>query len=128
MSNLNQVVLQGNLTDNPKIVGNDDNKVARFSIAVNNGVGEKRETAFVDCVAFGNQVPVIQKFLVKGKQVLVSGRLIQSNWQDKDGNKRSKLELRLNNVGGFFFTGKPENESDGESQAKVASSEDTKLF
>jgi len=105
MSNLNQVILQGNLTDNPQLMGEEKN-VARFTIAVNNGFGERRTTTFVDCVAFGNQAPVIAQHLSKGKQAIVRGTLIQNRWEDKEtGSPRSKLEVRLENVNGFFFTG-----------------------
>lgn len=105
MSNLNVVVLQGNLTDDPEIVGKDQN-VARFTIAVNNGFGEKKETAFVDCVAFGKQVETIKEFFVKGKQIIVRGSLHQNRWEDKEsGAKRSKLEVTLDNFAGFSFVG-----------------------
>ena len=104
MSNLNQVILQGNLTDDPKVMGKEEN-VARFTVAVNTGFGDYKETAFVDCVAFGKQVEVIAKHFKKGKQIIVSGVLSQNKWEDKDGNARSKLEVRLNRFDGFFFTG-----------------------
>ena len=105
MSNLNQVILQGNLVADPKLFG-DENKVARFTIAVNNGFGDYEDTTFVDCVAFKAQAIVIAKHLSKGKQVIVRGTLIQNKWEDKEtGKNRSKLEVKLENVSGFFFTG-----------------------
>ena len=105
MSNLNSVVVQGNLVDDPKIMGEESN-VARFTVAVNNGFGEHKDTTYVDCVAFGKQAAVIGQHLKKGKQVIVRGQLIQNRWEDKEtGQKRSKLEIRLENFGGFFFTG-----------------------
>jgi len=113
MSNLNQVILQGNLVDNPRVMG-DESNVARFSIAVNNGFGEYRTTTFVDCVGFGKQAEVIGQHLVKGKQVIVRGQLMQNQWEDKEtGQKRSKLEVRLENVNGFFFTGNAQRGEDG---------------
>jgi len=104
MSNLNQVILQGNLVDAPQIVGAEKN-VARFTMAINNGYGEKKTTAFVDCVAFGKQAEVAGKYLSKGQQIIVRGSIVQNRWEDKDGNKRNKLEVRLENFEGFFFTG-----------------------
>lgn len=130
MSNLNQVLLQGNLVDAPKMMG-DETKVARFTVAVNNGFGEHRTVTFVDCVAFGKQAEVIGKHLVKGKQVIVRGQLVQNKWEDKEGNKRSKLEVRLEMVGGFFFTGNGTGSGGEESEEEVATSaasEDGKLF
>jgi single-strand DNA-binding protein len=119
MSNLNQVILQGNLVDAPQLVGEEKN-VARFTIAVNNGFGDYRTTTFVDCVSFGKQAEVIAKHFTKGKQVIVRGTLVQNRWEDKEGNKRSKLEVRLENVNGFFFTG---NASGSAAEAEAAASE-----
>lgn len=104
MSNLNVVVLQGNLVSDPEIVGKEQN-VARFTIAVNNGFGENKEAAFVDCVAFGKQVETIKEFFKKGKQVLIKGSIRQNRWENKEGEKRSKLEVALDNFGGFSFVG-----------------------
>lgn len=103
MSNLNSVQLQGNLVDDPRIMGSD-NKVARFTIAVNSGFGDNATTAFVDCVAFGKQVETIEKHFSKGKQIIVRGSITQNKWEDDEGNKRSKLEVRLESYSGFFFT------------------------
>ena len=113
MSNLNTVQLQGNLVDDPKIVGKENN-VARFTLAVNTGYGEKRVASFIDCVAFGKQVEVIAKHLTKGKQVIVNGRLSQNRWEDESGNKRSRIEVHLNQFDGFFFTGNMEKSEEQE--------------
>jgi len=102
MSNQNIVALQGNLVRDAELVGPEKN-VARFSIAVNNGFGENKSTTFVDCVAFGKTAEIIGQHFAKGKQVLINGQLHQNNWEDKDGNKRSKLEVRVNSFNGFSF-------------------------
>lgn len=132
MSNLNVVVLQGNLTDEPEIVGKDQN-VARFTVAVNNGFGENKETAFVDCVAFGKQVETIKKYFTKGKQVLVKGSIRQNRWETKEGEKRSKLEIALDNFGGFSFVGNGNGGAKGEAapaetEAAAATDGGGKLF
>jgi len=119
MSNLNQVILQGNLVDDPKIMGAENN-VARFAIACNTGFGDNKETTYVDCVAFGKQVGTLQQYVGKGKQVIVRGTLIQNRWEDNEGNKRSKLEVRLENINGFFFTGNANNNSNSESDTPDA--------
>ena len=105
MSNLNQCNFQGNLTDVPKLMGKDNN-VARFTIAVNNGFGDRKTTLFLDCVAFGKQVDVIMNNLTKGKQILVRGKMMPNSWEDKEtGQKRTRFELHLEQYEGFFFTG-----------------------
>ena len=117
---MNVVVLQGNLVDDPKLMGTE-NKVARFTLAVNNGYGENTSTTFADCVAFGKQAEVIAEHLRKGKQIIVNGQLMQSRWEDKEtGQKRSKLEVRLNNFGGFAFVSGGSRDNAAETTAEIA--------
>lgn len=102
MSNFNSSSLQGNLVDDPKIYPGE-NPVARFTIANNTGYGDNRRTNFVDCVAFGKQVETIEAHFTKGKQIIVTGQLIQNKWTTDEGENRSRLEIRLNNFQGFSF-------------------------
>lgn len=117
MSNLNVVVLQGNLVADPEIVGKESN-VARFTVAVNSGFGENKDTAFVDCVAFGKQVEVIKEYFEKGKQVLIRGAIRQNRWKNEEGENRSKLEVVLDNFGGFSFVSGGKG-SQGQDEAPV---------
>lgn len=112
MTNINCCIFQGNLTTDPVIVKDD---MARFTIAVNDGFGEKRTTTYIRCIAFGEQVKTIKQYLKKGKPVAVQGKMQTNSWTDKEGNTRKELELRLNNYSGFYFIGKPE-ESSGEEE------------
>lgn len=118
MSNLNQVILQGNLTSDPELRGSE-NQIVRFSLAVNNGFGERRTTTFVDCVGFGKQAEIISKYLTKGSQALVRGQLMLNEWE-VDGEKRRKLEVRLENVNGFFFVGNSTNSNNAMSESDSA--------
>ena len=97
---LNKTIIAGNLTRDPetKYFANE-RCVVKFAIAntrkfsVN---GEKREeTIFLDCEAWGKLAETISKFCQKGKPVLVIGTLKQQQWADKDGNKRSKILLAV---------------------------------
>src|SRR6185436_9485303 len=93
MSNLNVVVLQGNLTRDPETRFTPAGlAIVSFGIAVNGGFGEKEEVSFIDCTAFGKQGEALARFFNKGKQILVQGRIRQERWEDKTtGGKRSKL-------------------------------------
>lgn len=132
MSNLNQFIAQGNLTDDPRVMG-EENNVVRFTIAINNGFGERKTTTFVDCVGFGNQAGVIGNHLKKGRQVIVRGMLIPNSWEDKEtGQKRTRLECRLENVNGFYFVGNgganAANTEENDEEEAVAVTEEEKLF
>lgn len=97
-----------------------ENNVVRLTIAVNNGFGDHKTTTFLDCVGFGKQAEVMGKHLTKGKQVIVRGSIIPNSWTNDEGEKRTKLELQLENVNGFFFVG-----NNGGSGASAASGDET---
>ena len=73
--------------------------MSKFTIAVNRMKGKDgRETAdFFDVKVFGKQAEVISKYLGKGKQVAVDGRLQQERWE-KDGQKFSKVVINAESV------------------------------
>lgn len=122
MSSLNLFAGQGNLVADAEVVGKDSN-VARFTVAINNGFGDRRTTTFMPCVAFGKQVEVIGKYFKKGKQVIVRGSIIQNNWKDSEsGEPRSRLELRLDGFNGFNFVGDGSGKGEEEAPAEVETS------
>lgn len=125
---VNVTVLQGNVVADPTFHGEGES-VARFTLANNTGFGENAEVHFVDCVAFGKQVETIKKYITKGKEIVVKGKLVQRKWE-KDGEKRSKLEIRLDTFEGFSFTsgGNRSNAEASDEPAATASGDGKKLF
>ena len=99
MASYNKVILMGNLTRDPELKQTPSNQsVAQIGLAVNRKFkgreGDMREeTTFVDCEAWGRTAEIMSKYLSKGKPVFVEGRLKLDQWQDKDGNNRSKLKV-----------------------------------
>jgi len=127
MSNLNTTILQGNLTADPEVFGTDK-KVTKFTIAVNNGYGEYKSTTFVTCVSFGKTGELIATHFEKGKPVIVQGELRTSKWESKEGEKRSSLELHINQMNGWFFqNGSPRGGGD-EAQTAATSESSEELF
>jgi single-strand DNA-binding protein len=94
---VNKVFLMGNLTRDVQLKHTANNTaIANFGLAVNrryrNSSGEmQEETTFVDCEAWARTAETMAKYLNKGRPVFVEGRLRLNEWQDRDGNKRSKL-------------------------------------
>ena len=94
MANYNKVMLMGNLTRDPEQrSGGSGVAVVKFGMAINRKWKEEETTCFVDCTAFGQQGAAIARYLFKGKPIFVEGRLDFQTWQDKQGNKRSKIEV-----------------------------------
>lgn len=103
----NKVILMGNLTRDPEMrTTQSGQNVANFSLAVGrtwkNANGEQQEqTSYINCVAWGKTGEIIEKYVRKGSPLLVSGRLDQRSWDDKEtGQKRSTVEV---NVEDFNF-------------------------
>lgn len=98
MSNLNFAAIEGKLgKDAVQRATADGAPVVTFSVAVNRGSGDKQETTWVDCVWFGERAT--KPKLVKGKNVVVTGRWNTRQWTDKDsGAKRARTELVVDDI------------------------------
>ncbi|MGB2907547.1 MAG: single-stranded DNA-binding protein [Candidatus Aminicenantaceae bacterium] len=101
VNSFNRVILIGRLGQNPELryIPQSDRAVANFSLATNErafnpGGGESEiKTEWHRIVSWGKQAEFCEKYLVKGKQVLVEGRLRTEKWQDRDGNQRSTTKV-----------------------------------
>jgi single-strand DNA-binding protein len=104
----NKVILMGNLTRDVEMRTTPSGQsVANFSLAISrswkdqNGQTQE-QTSFINCVAWGKAGEIIAQYTSKGSPLLVSGRLDQRSYEDKDGNKRQAVEV---NVEDFNFIG-----------------------
>ena len=107
MASLNRVLLMGNLTRDIEVKYTaNNNAVANIGLAVNrryrSGDEYREETTFVDCEAWGKTAETMAKYLSKGRPVFIEGRLKLDEWQDKDGNRRTKMVTVVEN---FQFIG-----------------------
>ncbi len=100
----NKVQLIGNLGNDPEIINLESGKtLAKFSIATNesykNAQGEKvTDTQWHNIVAWGKTAEIIEKFVTKGKEVAIEGKLTTRTWEDKDGMKRYTTEVVCNEL------------------------------
>ncbi len=97
----NKVQLIGNLGMNPEIKNLDGGKkLAKFSIATSesykNAKGEVvKETTWHNLIAWGKTAEIIEKYLTKGREVAIEGKLVNNNYTDKDGIKRYNTEVEV---------------------------------
>jgi single-strand DNA-binding protein len=100
----NKVQLIGNLGSNPEIkILDGGKKVAKFNIATNesyrNANGEKiTETQWHNLVAWGKLAEIIEKYIMKGSEVAVEGKLTYRSYNDKEGNKKFFTEIQVNEL------------------------------
>ena len=100
---LNKVMLIGNLGRDPELkVTPSGQALARFSVATTetwkNPQGEKQsKTEWHNIVVWGKQAETAEKFLRKGKQVLIEGRIQYREYTDQAGVKKTACEIRCDN-------------------------------
>lgn len=100
----NKVQLIGNLGNAPEVKTFDSGKkMARFSVATSesyrNAKGEKvTETQWHNLVAWGKVAEIAEKYLTKGKEVAIEGKLVNRSYEDKDGNKKYITEVQVNEL------------------------------
>ena len=100
----NKVQLIGNLGNDPEIINLESGKtLAKFSIATNesykNAKGEKvTDTQWHNIVAWGKTAQIVEKFVGKGKEVAIEGKLTTRAWEDKEGIKRYTTEVVCNEL------------------------------
>ncbi len=100
----NKVQLIGNLGKNPEIKTTDSGKkLVKLSVATNemftNSKGEKvKETQWHNLVAWGKMADVAEKYLSKGSEIAIEGKLITKDYVDKEGNKRYSTEIQVNEL------------------------------
>lgn len=91
---MNKVQLIGRLTKDPELRYTKSNiAVANYSIAVNDGYGEKQQTQFINVSTWGKSGEFVSKYFKKGQAIAIVGRLNSNNYEDKNGNKRYSLEV-----------------------------------
>ena len=108
---LNKVLLIGNVGNDPEIRYLDSNpqsaqgsaKVASFRLATTERYrdrsGETREnTEWHNIVAWRNNADLVEKYVHKGSQIFIEGKLRTRQWTDQQGNKRATTEIQVDNI------------------------------
>lgn len=113
MMNLDFVLLDGNLTQDPEMRTIKDTKhLATFTVAVNHpsSKDEKESVSFIPVETWGKLAENCNRYLKKGSRVTVEGALRQERWQDDQGKNHSRIKILARNVR-FDSTGKRESEA-----------------
>lgn len=113
---MNRCYVSGNLTKDGELrTTQGGTEILTFGIAVNDrkrdpNSGEWVEVPnFFDCVVFGKRAESLSRFLHKGLKCCIEGKLRWSQWNDKSGQKRSKVEIVVDEIE-FMSQSKPQNQ------------------
>lgn len=103
---LNRCIIMGRLTYDPELRHTQAGKsVTSITLAVDRdfkGKNGEKETDFIDIVAWSNIAEFVSNYFKKGDMAIVSGRLQSRRWEDRDGNKRTAIEIVAENI---YFCG-----------------------
>ena len=102
---INRVNITGNLTRDPELRATaGGTQILSFGVAVNDRrknqqTGEWEDVPnFVDCIVFGSRAEAVSRFISKGSKVAIEGKLRYSAWENKEGQRRSKLEVIVDEI------------------------------
>lgn len=118
-NDINRVFMIGRLTADPSLrYTQGGTSVASFSIANNRSYTaqneKKDQTSFFNCVAWGKTGEVIAQHCKKGHRIGIEGRLQQRSWQDQSGQKRSTVEIVVENFQFLEGKGRESETSEGD--------------
>lgn len=100
----NKVQLIGNLGNDPEMMTLDSGKKrAKFTLATNetykNDKGEKiTDTQWHTVIAWGKTAEIIEKYVTKGKEIALEGKLVHRSYEDKHGEKKYLTEVVINDL------------------------------
>ena len=98
---LNSVIIMGRLTADPELRTTTNGlSVTSFTVAVDRNYksGDERQTDFISVVAWRGTADFVTRFFKKGQMIAVQGSLQVSNYEDKNGNKRTNYDVVADNV------------------------------
>jgi len=121
---VNKVILLGNAGQNAEMRSTSAGKsVANFSLAINQSYRDKKDgniqrVEWVRCVAWGKLAEIAERFVTKGRQVFVEGRLQTRRFEDREGSPKTVTEVVV--VSLRVLGGAPNASRDGNSQGAAA--------
>lgn len=110
---INKVILMGRITRDPEIRHTGTGRaVCNFTVAIDNGYGQNRQTDFINCVAWNTQAEFMEKYFTKGMMIIVAGRISTRSWEGQDGKRNYATEVIANEIS-FGETKRARNENSG---------------
>ncbi len=103
-ADLNRVLLVGRLVRDPELKStNSGSMFCRFTLASNwpnfkRDTDNKVDVGFFDCVAWGKVADIVAKYVNKGERIGIDGALRFSSWENSEGKKMSKVEIKVDNI------------------------------
>jgi single-strand DNA-binding protein len=123
---MNRVELTGRMTKDAELrfTPGTGNAVANFSIAVEDGFGDKKKAYFINIVVWGKSAEAVANYTHKGSKIAVIGKLTVRDYEAKDGTKKYITEVVADMYGGIeFLDSKSDNQGQSNNQGYQSYSE-----
>jgi len=94
---MNSIIISGSLGKDSELKQmNNGDYICNFSIA--DSQGRDKPAIWWNCTLFGKRAESLSQYLMKGQAVTVVGTVTEREWQDKEGNKRKSMDVRVNDI------------------------------
>lgn len=106
---MNKWIGMGRLVREPEQKTTTSGKtVTNFTLAIDRGYGDKKETDFINCIAWEKTGEFVSKYFNKGNMILVEGELNIRSYDDKEGKKKYITEINVNRA---HFSGEKKSDT-----------------
>ena len=100
---VNKVILIGRLGKTPEIINTERTTICSMALATDEGYKDKsgnkvEKTEWHNLVCYDKLAEICEKYLDKGSQIYIEGKLKTRSWEDKSGNKRYTTEVIMNSM------------------------------
>ena len=95
---MNVISFDGRLTKDAELKQLQTNTVCNFDVACNIGYGDRKKTIYLRCDLWNKRAESLHSYLKKGNQVFISGELSTEEYTDKNGDIKSSLKCRVNDL------------------------------
>ena len=100
---MNKILISGNLTRDIEVrivnVGDSNFPVANITVANEVGYGDKKKAIFFNCNFTGEKrIEALEKYLVKGCKVIVSGTMVIENWKDENDEYHTRPYIKVDDI------------------------------
>ena len=122
---MNKIVVSGNLAKDIEVrivnVGDNNFPVANVTVANEVGYGDKKKVTFFNCNFTGEKrIEALEKYLVKGCKVIVSGSMIIENWKDDQDEYRTRPYIKVDDIEIARFKEEPKEEKEEKKTTKYS--------
>ena len=122
---MNKIVISGNLAKDIEVrivnVGDNNFPVANITVANEVGYGDNKKSIFFNCNFTGEKrIEALEKYLVKGCKVIVSGTMVIDNWKDEKGEYHTRPYIKVDDIEIAKFKEDPKEEKEESKSSKYS--------